>query len=207
MATICSSKQTSAIKILPGIQRAALALLAAFLLAPSAWPWSRLGHRVTASFAEKRLALAAKAAVRDLLGPAVSLADISTWADEQKEIPRTASWHYMNVPITESRYDPKFCQRGGCVVSNIEDFRRILQDTTSSKIEKQQALKFLIHLIADLHQPLHVGDTGSQGGNNIQVRFFDRGSNLHQWDTFGRKNRRDFIGVGAGGSPRSYSWA
>jgi len=127
---------------------------------------------------------AAKAAVRELLGPGINLADASTWADEQREIPRAGPWHYVNVPITESRYDPKFCQRGGCIASKVEDFRRVLQDPAAGKAEKQQAIKFLIHFICDLHQPLHVGDTGSRGGNMIQVRFFNVGSNLHRvWDT------------------------
>jgi hypothetical protein len=160
------------------------ALLLTLLLTPSVWSWGRIGHRVVARMAEERLTPHALVVVHDLLGPGVSLADISTWADEQREIPGTGPWHYVNVPITESRYDPKFCQTGGCIVSKIEDFKRVPQDPKAGKIEKQQALKFLIHLIADLHQPLHVGDTGSRGGNLIQVRFFNAGSNLHRvWDS------------------------
>jgi nuclease S1 len=63
-------------------------------------------------------------------------------------------------------------------------FRRILLDPKAGKPERQQALKSLIHFIEDLHQPLHVGDTGSRGGNLIQVRFFNVGSNLHRvWDS------------------------
>jgi nuclease S1 len=90
----------------------------------------------------------------------------------------------VNVPITESSYDPKYCQPGGCVVSKIEDFKRVLQDPKAGRNEKQEALKLLVHFIEDLHQPLHVGDTGSRGGNQIQVRFYDTGSNLHRvWDS------------------------
>jgi hypothetical protein len=130
------------------------------------------------------LTLTSRIAVRNLLGPDVSLADVSTWADEQREVPGSAPWHYVNVPITESRYDPEFCQRGRCVVSKIEDFKRVLQDPKPGKTEKQQALKFFVHLIADLHQPLQVGDTGNRRGNNIQVRFLDKSSNLHRvWDS------------------------
>jgi len=59
----------------------------------------------------------------------------------------------------------------------------VLRNPEADRVEKQRALKFLVHLIADLHQPLHVGDASSRGGNEIQVRFFDRGSNLHRvWD-------------------------
>ena len=60
----------------------------------------------------------------------------------------------------------------------------MMQDPRASKTKKQQAIKFLIHFITDLHQPLHVGDTGKKGGNLIQVRFFNVGSNLHRvWDS------------------------
>jgi hypothetical protein len=70
------------------------------------------------------------------------------------------------------------------VVSKVEDFKRVLQDPKAGRTEKQEALKFLVHFIEDLHQPLHVGDTGSRGGNEIQVRFYDIGSNLHKvWDS------------------------
>jgi len=134
--------------------------------------------------AEDRLTPHALAAVHDLLGPGVSLADISTWADEQREVSGNGPWHYVDVPITAPRYDPKFCPAKGCVVSKIEDFKRVLQDPSAGKAEKQQALKFLVHFIEDLHQPLHVGDTESKGGNLIQIRFYNVGSNLHRvWDS------------------------
>jgi hypothetical protein len=154
------------------------------LLGQSLWAWGPTGHRVAARFAEDRLTPRALAALHQLLGPGVRISDASTWADQEREIPGSQSWHYVNVPITASRYDPKFCQRGGCVVSKIEDFKRSLADRNAPKPERQQALKFLIHLIADLHQPLHVGDNNDHGGNLLQVRFFDLGSNLHRvWDS------------------------
>jgi len=90
----------------------------------------------------------------------------------------------VNVPLSEPRYDPGFCAPEGCVAGKIGDFRRVLQNRGASGKQKQQALKFLIHFIQDLHQPMHVGDTESRGGNLIQVRFFGLGSNLHKvWDT------------------------
>jgi nuclease S1 len=160
------------------------AILASLLSAPCVWSWGRIGHHVASMMAEERLSPHTLAAVHDLLGPGVSLADVSTWADEQRDIPGSGPWHYVNVPITDSRYDSKYCQTGGCVVSKVEDFKRVLQDPKAGKAEKQQALKFLVHFIEDLHQPLHVGDTGSRGGNQIQVRFYNAGSNLHRvWDS------------------------
>ncbi len=172
---------------MPGLDRlrvAAIALLAINLTQGSGWSWGRIGHEVSSKLAEERLTPAALAAVRTLLGAGVSLTDASTWADLQQEVPDSGPWHFVNVPLSEPRYDPKFCQNGGCVVSKIEDFKLALLAPGAKKTEKQQALKFLIHFIQDLHQPLHIGDTGSRGGNLIQVRFFSAGSNLHQvWDS------------------------
>jgi len=154
------------------------------LLPAAAWSWGPLGHRVASKIAEVHLSPAARSAVRDLLGPGVMLADVANWADEQADFRESLPWHYVNVPIAESRYNPKFCQPGGCVVGKIEDFTNVLRDPKQPRPAKQQALKFLIHFIEDLHQPLHVGDTGSRGGNLIQVRFFGEDSNLHKvWDS------------------------
>ncbi len=172
------------LKHLP-VANAEVVAVIAFMLTPGiVWPWGRTGHRVSAMMAESRLTPAALAAVRGLLEPGESLADASTWADEQREVPRTGPWHYVNVPLSEPRYDPSFCSPQGCVVSKVRDFERVLSDPRASRAEKQEALRFLVHFIQDLHQPLHVGDTGSRGGTLVQVRFFDVGTNLHQvWDS------------------------
>jgi S1/P1 Nuclease len=163
---------------------AAAALLILFVMPNSVWAWGRIGHRVAARMAEARLTPAAIAAVHALLGPGVSLADASTWADEEQEVPESSRWHYVNVPIRETRYDARYCPSRGCVVSKIEEFERTLLNPKAGRLQKQQALKFLIHFIADLHQPLHVGDNNDQGGNLLQVRFFNDGSNLHRvWDS------------------------
>ena len=168
-----------------GIRTAIVLVIVATLFLPRyLWPWGPLAHRVTARMAENLLAPAASAAVRELLGPEVKLADVASWADEQREVLNSASWHYVNVPISETRYDSRFCRPEGCVVSKIEEFKRVLRNPKANRKEKQAALKFLIHLIADVHQPLHVGDTGSRGGNDLQVLFFGESSNLHKvWDS------------------------
>jgi hypothetical protein len=162
-------------------------LLIALLLMPAAgWSWGPIGHRVSARLAQGHLTPAAMAAVRSLLKPGQSLADLATWADEQRDqgLEQSAPWHYVDVPITEARYNSRFCPHNGCVVSKIGDFRRMLLDRNATREDKQQALGFLIHFLQDLHQPLHVGDTGSRGGNDIHVRFLGMGSNLHRvWDS------------------------
>lgn len=149
-----------------------------------AWAWGRMGHRVAGQLAESRLSDAARKAVRELLEPGETLADASLWADEHKrDIPESAPWHYVNVPITEAGYAPRFCPATGCVVSKIPDFQRVLADTTAPRAERQKALRFLAHLVQDLHQPVHVGDNHDRGGNDLQLQYFGKGTNLHRiWD-------------------------
>ena len=156
------------------------AIMTVLLVPGTLWSWGCLGHRSSAMLADSRLTPAAAAAVRNLLDSGEDLADISTWADRQREVPGTGPWHYVNVPISESRYDAKFCQPAGCVVSKIEDFRRVLLDPKAGRKEKLQALTFIVHYIQDLHQPVHVGDNGDRGGNDLQLRWFDVGTNLHR---------------------------
>jgi hypothetical protein len=151
-----------------------------------AWAWGRRAHRASAKLADLRLTPAAKAAVRDLLESGESLGDVSTWADEvRRDMPESGPWHYVNVPITESRYRASFCSGDtGCVVSKIADFRAVLADPKAPREQKQKALKFLVHFVQDMHQPVHVGENHDRGGNDLQVQFFGQGSNLHRvWDS------------------------
>jgi hypothetical protein len=127
-----------------------------------------------------------KAEIKALLEPSESLADCSTWADEVRGRMRdTAPWHYVDVPLEEPRYDDKWAsEKGGYLIPKIRELRVTLKDRTKSVEERRQALRFLVHFVEDLHMPMHVGENHDQGGNRLQVRFFDRGSNLHSvWDT------------------------
>jgi nuclease S1 len=162
-----------------------LVVLAIAVAPEAALGWGRIGHRVSARLTETLLTPATKAAIRDLLAPGESLADASTWPDEiRRDRPETGPWHYVNVPITEKGYNPDFCQAQGCVVGKIPDFVATLKDPKSTRDQKREALKFLVHCVQDMHQPVHVGDRGDRGGNDLQVQFFDEGSNLHRvWDS------------------------
>ena len=166
----------------------ALAMVCVLKFATPAWAWGRLGHRVISRLAEKQLTPKAKAAIAELLEPGESLADASLWADENRgRLPKTAPWHYVDVPLDEPRYDAKFSgdvSTKGCVVDKINEFKLTLKDTSKSVEDRRFALRFLIHCIEDMHQPCHVGDNHDKGGNQTQVRFFDRGTNMHAlWDT------------------------
>ena len=72
----------------------------------------------------------------------------------------------------------------GYVVDKIHDFKVVVKDPSRSLEERRIALRFLIHFVEDLHMPMHVGDNNDKGGNRTQVRFFDRGTNMHSlWDS------------------------
>ena len=176
--------------------------------------WGRMAHRAATRLAETRLTPEARAGIRDLLEPGESLADASTWADENnRSIPGSAAWHYVNVPITAQHYSPRDCH-GNCVVSRLEEFRKVLADPNAPKPRRRQALRFVVHLVEDAHQPLHVGDNRDRGGNNVQLQFFrDDFTNLHQvWDSGllrnGFRNERELVDdlISLARKPESRDW-
>jgi len=164
----------------------AIVLAVASWSMPPAQAWGPHGHRIAARVAEARLTPEATAAVRELLNPGDTLADVADWADHDghTEVPGSAPWHYVNVPLAAPRYDEKYCSNRGCVVAKIRHFRKVLADRQGPRKERRRALLFLVHFVEDVHQPLHVGDNRDQGGNLTQVRFRGRGTNLHRiWDS------------------------
>jgi nuclease S1 len=163
-----------------------LLVLLALTAGSPAFAWGPQAHRVIAGVANDRLTPAASAGVRELLLEGDTLADVANWADSDGHdvFPNSARWHYVNVPISAQRYDARYCGRGDCVVEKIKQYHKILANRGASKQERQHALLFLVHFVADIHQPLHVGDNGDRGGNLTQIQFLDRGTNLHRlWDS------------------------
>ena len=163
-----------------------LTFLCALQSATPAFAWGRLGHRVISRLAEKQLTSSARAAIAELLEPGESLADSSTWADEVRgRMRETAPWHYVDVPLDQPRYDSKYSgEKIGCVVDKINEFRKVIGDKSKSIEDRRFALRFLIHCLEDMHMPMHVGDNHDKGGNQTQVRFFDKGSNMRRlWDS------------------------
>jgi hypothetical protein len=153
---------------------------------PSAFAWGPQGHRVIARVAEERLNPAAKLAIKELLHPGDTLPSIADWADHDGHdaVPGSAKWHFINVPISDARFDPRLIRDDNNVVVKIKQYRKILADKSKPKQDRQRALLFLVHFIQDIHQPLHVGDNNDHGGNDTQVQFFNEGTNLHKlWDS------------------------
>ena len=161
------------------------AFIAAFLAAPlRVMAWGAQGHQVVATIALARLSAPARAEVDRLLSlePGATLASIATWADENRD-PPTASWHYVNFPRNSCRYDAKRdCPDGQCVVEAINRQAEVLASRAPDR-ERLLALKYVVHFVADVHQPLHAGHADDRGGNTYQLRAFGDGTNLHAlWD-------------------------
>jgi hypothetical protein len=168
-----------------------IALLAAGASAPLSAPalaWGQEGHQIVALIAAHELNPKARAAVGRLLGDDVDheMAAVSTWADEiRPKNPGTASWHYVDIAIGAAGYDAgRDCPHDACVVAQIERDEAIISDPRFSRDVQAEALKFLIHFVGDLHQPLHAADNHDRGGNGIRVQLRGAGENLHRvWDT------------------------
>lgn len=152
--------------------------------------WGPSGHRIVALVATRHLTPEARRAVRNLLGDE-TLADVADWADAiREERPETGNWHFANLPRNAASFnrsrDCRDAANGdpGCVVTAIEKYRSVLSNARASKADRAEALKFIVHFIGDMHQPLHVSFKEDKGGNDIKVTFFGKQSNLHKvWDS------------------------
>ena len=168
------------------LYRATLALwLAAALFSDGAQAWGPVGHQTVAIAARAQLTPAALARLQELMSlePGTTFADIATWADEHRS-PETAPWHYVNFPVGDCNYRPaRDCPDGQCIVAVLDEQLRILASQAPPS-ERLLALKWVVHLLADLHQPLHAGMAEDRGGNRYQLQFLLRWSNLHVlWDS------------------------
>jgi hypothetical protein len=164
---------------------AAAASLAA-CLPSAAYAWGKTGHRVIAAIADTQLSGLARAHVREILGPGESLDEAANWPDEMRSDPalfwqKTASpWHYVTVNgITYDHAPPE-----GDALEALDRFSKVLKDPNASLAEKQLALRFVVHLVGDLHQPFHAGKCCDKGGNDVKVAWFGKPTNLHAvWDS------------------------
>jgi hypothetical protein len=153
--------------------------------------WGCEGHQVIALLAEKHLTPHALAMAKQILadgpidpnlsryckeGGIDAMADASTWPDDIRSMrPDTAPWHYVDIPLgATSRDIEQYCDpKEGCVTRAITDQLAILRSTSSDPQKKADALRFLIHFVGDIHQPLHAVSNNDLGGNCVPVAFFD----------------------------------
>jgi hypothetical protein len=179
-----------------------LALLPLAVLACSqAFAWGPEGHQIVGDIARDHLSVTAKQNLRALLGND-DLATISTWADEVRpQRPETYGWHFVDIPRDAAgfseerdcyRPDPKVLSsqtdHQNCVVDRITLFKQILADNRAPQPDRLEALKFLVHFVGDIHQPMHAIEE-ARGGNDIHVMGFGPAQcgtypcNLHyEWD-------------------------
>lgn len=147
--------------------------------------WGATGHRTIGQIAEQYLKGHTKRKIKKLLH-GESLAFVSTFADEiksDKRYDKFYTWHYINMPMNVN-YDASKQNPDGDLVSGINYCKKIISDDNASDDDKIFYLKLLVHLIGDLHQPLHIGLAEDKGGNGFKVQWFYKDTNLHSvWDT------------------------
>lgn len=168
-----------------------LLFISLFLLAYHfAFCWGLTGHRVVAEIAENHLSKKAKKELRKLIGRE-TLAWWANWPDFIKSDSawRHASpWHYVDVAGHISKDSFVVALKnlpGKTLYTQIPAMIAQLKDKSQSIEQRRTALAFLVHLIGDLHQPLHVGRQEDEGGNKIVVYWFNDKTNLHSvWDTY-----------------------
>lgn len=166
-----------------------LPMLAALcLVAFPALAWGPEGHGIVADIAQRHLTPAALREVRRLLAleGKENLDQVSSWADDYRQDHRsTGPWHYVDIPLDASGYDAaRDCPRGNCVVAKLPHFVHVLADRSATPEQRLVALKWVVHLVGDIHQPLHNEDHDDKGGNTVQLVYFGTPTNLHRiWDT------------------------
>ncbi len=165
--------------------------LVVLLLAPlTSFCWGVTGHRVIAEIAQNHLSKRSKKELKKIIGRE-NLAMWANWPDFIKSDTthtwdKASKWHYVNLPdnLSKDEFISKLqSSTGENLYTQIKAMVAQLRDESLSRETRQIALRFLIHFVGDLHQPLHVGREEDQGGNKISVTWFDKPTNLHSvWD-------------------------
>ncbi len=155
------------------------------LISLTGFSWGVTGHRAVGLIAQKHLSAKAKKNLVRILGQQ-SLAEVSTWMDEIRSDSTynyTADWHWVTIE-TGMTYNQSPKNPKGDAIAMIEKMIAELKTHTLDKKKETEYLKMLVHLVGDIHQPLHVGCCDDQGGNKVKVKWFRAESNLHRvWDS------------------------
>nr|WP_255626599.1 S1/P1 nuclease [Phyllobacterium sp. KW56] len=151
--------------------------------ANGALAWGPDGHSIVAELAQRRLTPKAQSSIAALLGSGVSLASISSWADDYKFVfggEKTRRWHFVDIDIAQDGGGtPANCEKqaeGDCITAALTREVNVLTDASASMSARESALKFVVHLIGDIHQPLHCAERNNDGGGNgLAVTFQGKG--------------------------------
>ena len=175
------------------VRRALAAGLLAVLGLAAAAPagaWGAEGHRIVGLVADQLLDARSRAALRAIAGDE-SLAETGLWMDRERdrlrlEQPGSERWHYDNRPVCDPAAGPqRYCGDGNCASRAYAHARARLGDRALPRAVRLEALRIVVHVLADLHQPLHAADHDDRGGNGVEVRVGRRGrpKPLHAaWD-------------------------
>ena len=147
--------------------------------------WGRVGHFITGEVAAAHLTDNARAEVERVLG-GQSITEATVWMDQVRPTDayrHTADWHWVTVP-GDSTYAEVHKNPNGDLIDALERKITALKSGELSTDEEREALRMVIHLVGDIHQPLHVGTGDDRGGNDVAVTYLGRETNLHRvWDT------------------------
>ena len=160
----------------------------ALVSSSASWGWGQTGHRITGEIAQSRINGKTTAELEMILGKE-GLAEMATWPDEQRSNPQAFwqkdanPWHYVTLSGGKQPSELVAPTEGDALTA-LARFASVARDRTKPRDERALALRFIIHIIGDLHQPLHVGNGTDRGGNDVKVTWFGDQSNLHSvWDS------------------------
>lgn len=159
-------------------------ILTAVLFSSNAFAWGPTGHRVVGAVADKFLTIEVASKIHTILG-GKTMAQVSTWSDEIKSEPETYShtfnWHFTDWRDEDHQHDET--HSSGKLLTAIKEQLDVLKNQDATPDQKEFALKFIVHLVGDLHMPFHVGNGLDRGGNSCRVTFHGQKTNLHAlWD-------------------------
>lgn len=161
-------------------------VLLATLFTLSASAWGPKGHDVVASVAENHLSKRALKRIEAVLD-GESMVYVANWLDNASHTPEyayTKTWHYVNVEPSEGSYSKSQLEPKGDVVTAVNAIVERLKSGELTRKEERAELMMLIHLVGDMHCPMHAGHKSDRGGNGTQVKFFGKSKNLHSvWDS------------------------
>ena len=152
----------------------------------SASAWGPKGHDVVACVAENNLSKRALKRIEAVLD-GKSMVYVANWLDNASHTPEyayTKTWHYVNVEPSEGSYAESQREPKGDVVTAVNSIVERLKSGELRREEERAELMMLIHLVGDMHCPMHAGHKSDRGGNLTQVKFFGKSRNLHSvWDS------------------------
>jgi len=162
------------------------AVLCNLLIAGPSFAWFDKGHRVVALIAEPDLTSTARRQIQDILFPGTTLADAAVWPDhEGRSLREIDPLHYVSIPDGAPGYDQaRDCPIRNCMVEALKWYSTMIADKNAPQVLRRMALRYIAHIVGDMHQPLHAGRAADMGGVGISVSYRGETTNLHFfWDS------------------------